>query len=225
MKFRRAVLVDVRLGVTLYKLFKNTNYSDLSDKFGIGETTAHDIVVQTTAAIIKCLRYKIRFLETAAEVRAMVADFQQITKTRLPNVAGAIDCTHFEIIRPVGPDGGLRRSEKVLEYLCRLARECSRLMMTEAEYNQQHHLAQIVIKQAFGLLKMKFKCLDQKQRIKLKYLLNIIKSCCILHNFLIDVGETNINVEIKAWEKHIQALKEPKIFEDYKDPVVVEGEP
>ncbi|EFJ23471.1 hypothetical protein SELMODRAFT_36005, partial [Selaginella moellendorffii] len=99
-KFRRAVPVDVRLGVTLYKLFKNTNYSDLSDKFGIGEATAHDIVVQTTAAIVKCLRYKIRFPETVAKVRAVAADFQQITKTRLPNVAGAINCTHFEIIRP-----------------------------------------------------------------------------------------------------------------------------
>ncbi|EFJ15670.1 hypothetical protein SELMODRAFT_422535 [Selaginella moellendorffii] len=43
--FRRAVPVDVRLGVTLYKLFKNTNYSDLSDKFGIGGATTHDIVV------------------------------------------------------------------------------------------------------------------------------------------------------------------------------------
>ncbi|EFJ23291.1 hypothetical protein SELMODRAFT_415615 [Selaginella moellendorffii] len=48
-KFMRAVPVDVLLGVTLYKLFKNTDYSDLSDKFGIGEATAH------ATAIVKCL--------------------------------------------------------------------------------------------------------------------------------------------------------------------------
>ncbi|XP_024515046.1 putative nuclease HARBI1 [Selaginella moellendorffii] len=193
----------------------------------------------------------------------MAADFQQITKTRLPNVAGAIDCTHFEIIRPVGPDGSVhdmrvfrnsRLCHKIqARELLTVPREFafdewiepylvgdkgyqlqqhlmiphlgSRLTVTKAEYNQQHHLARIVIKQAFGLLKMKFKCLDQKQRIKPKYLPNIIKSCCILHNFLIDVGETNINAEIKAWEKHIQALKEVEIFEDYGDPIVAEGEP
>ncbi|EFJ20133.1 hypothetical protein SELMODRAFT_418500 [Selaginella moellendorffii] len=135
----------------------NTNYSDLSDKFGIGEAIAHDIVVQTIAAIVKCLRYNIQFLETAAEVRVMAEDFQQITKTHLPNVAGAIDCTHFEIIQPVGPDGVYDAQKWFLS----IGWPGSRLMVTEAEYNQQHYLAQIVIEQAFELLKMKFRCKDQ----------------------------------------------------------------
>ncbi|XP_024532339.1 uncharacterized protein LOC112346818 isoform X2 [Selaginella moellendorffii] len=91
--WRSVVLVDVRLGVTLYKLFKNTNYLDLVDKFGIGESTAHEIVMDTTAAIVKCLRYKIHFPSTAKEVRAVAAGFRQVTGTRLPNVARAIDCT------------------------------------------------------------------------------------------------------------------------------------
>ncbi|EFJ24077.1 hypothetical protein SELMODRAFT_414839 [Selaginella moellendorffii] len=143
--------MDVHLGVTLYKFFKNTNYSNLSNKFGIGEAIAHDIVVQTIAAIVKCLGYKIQFLETAMEG---VCDAQK--------------------------------------------RFLSTYVVIEAEYNQQHYLAWIVIEQLFRLLKMKFKCLDQKQRIKLKYLPYIIKCCCILHNFLINVGETNINAKIKA---------------------------
>ncbi|XP_024531998.1 protein ANTAGONIST OF LIKE HETEROCHROMATIN PROTEIN 1-like isoform X2 [Selaginella moellendorffii] len=51
------------------------------------------------------------------------------------------------------------------------------LMIPHTTFNLHHHLAWIVIEQAFGLLKMKFRCLDQKQRIQPKYLPNIIKSC------------------------------------------------
>ncbi|EFJ25753.1 hypothetical protein SELMODRAFT_413685 [Selaginella moellendorffii] len=159
-KFRRVVLVDVRMGVILYNLFKNTDYSDLSDKFGIGEAIAHDIVVQTTVAIIKCLR-----------LPGSVHDVRVFWNSKL----------------------------------------CSRVPQGQPTIA--------------ALDDPSLRCLDKKQRIKLKYLSNIIKGCCILHNFLIDAGETNINAEIKAWERHIQALKKAKIFEDYEDPIMAEGEP
>ncbi|XP_024532301.1 uncharacterized protein LOC112346810 isoform X2 [Selaginella moellendorffii] len=77
--WRSVVPVDVRLWVTLYKLFKNTDYLDLADKFGIGESTAHEIVMDTTVAIVKCLRYKIHFPSTANEVQAVTAGFRQVT--------------------------------------------------------------------------------------------------------------------------------------------------
>ncbi|XP_024523192.1 uncharacterized protein LOC112343642 isoform X1 [Selaginella moellendorffii] len=96
---------------------------------------------------------------------------------------------------------------------------------SKAAFNLHHHLAWIVIEQAFGLLKMKFRCLDQKQRIQPKYLPNIIKSCCILHNFLIDVGETDLRVEIQAWRKEVKRLKDQDLFVDYGDPEQAEGEP
>ncbi|XP_024523203.1 uncharacterized protein LOC112343649 isoform X2 [Selaginella moellendorffii] len=99
------------------------------------------------------------------------------------------------------------------------------LMIPHTTFNLHHHLARIVIEQAFGLLKMKFRCLDQKQRIQSKYLPNIIKSCCILHNFLIDVGETDLWAEIQAWRKEVKRLKDQDLFVDYGDPEEVEGEP
>ncbi|EFJ05127.1 hypothetical protein SELMODRAFT_431821, partial [Selaginella moellendorffii] len=69
------------------------------------------------------------------------------------------------------------------------------------------------------------KCLDQKQRIQPKYLPNIIKSCCILHNFLIDAGETDLQAEIQAWRKEVKRLKDQDFFVDYGDPEQAEGEP
>ncbi|EFJ23965.1 hypothetical protein SELMODRAFT_415254 [Selaginella moellendorffii] len=211
-KFRRAVPVDVRLGVTLYKLFKNTDYSDLSDKFGIGEATAHDIVVQTTAAIVKCLRYKIRFPETAAEG---VCDAQKRFLSIYASWPGSVhDMRVFQNSR-------LCHKIQARELLT-VPREFAfdewiePYLVGDKGYQLQQHL---MIPHLGSLLTV------TEAEIKPKYLPNIIKSCCILHNFLIDVGETNINAEIKAWEKHIQALKEAEIFKDYGDPIVAEGEP
>ncbi|XP_024536123.1 uncharacterized protein LOC112348217 [Selaginella moellendorffii] len=223
--WRSVVLVD--------KLFKNTDYLDLADKFGIGESTAHEIFMDTTVAIVKCLRYKIHFPSTAKEVRAVAAGFRQVTGTRLPNVAGAIDCTPrssdlldwtarattigSSVTRSsckgfVMPRRGRVHDMRVFRNSTLRNKIVARELLTspvvlayddrikpylvgdkgyqlqiphttlnptpsKAAFNLHHHLARIVIEQAFGLLKMKFRCLDQKQRIQPKYLPNIIKSC------------------------------------------------
>ncbi|XP_024532343.1 uncharacterized protein LOC112346820 isoform X2 [Selaginella moellendorffii] len=225
--------------------------------------------MNTTVVIVKCLRYRIHFPSTAKEVRAVVAGFRQVTGTRLPNVAGAIDCTprSSDLLdwtaraTTIGSSGTrssckgfvmprrgflsvyagwpgrvhdmrvfrnsalrnkivareLLTSPAVLAYDDRIKPYLvgdkgyqlqQHLMIPHTTFNLHHHLAWIVIEQAFGLLKMKFRCLDKKQRIQPKYLPNIIKSCCILQNFLIDVGETDLQAEIQAWRKEVKRLKD-----------------
>ncbi|EFJ23468.1 hypothetical protein SELMODRAFT_442782 [Selaginella moellendorffii] len=190
------VPVDVRLGVTLYKLFKNTNYLDLVDKFGIRESTAHEIepdclllLGRSTTRLDSESYYdrKQRYSVILQGDQAIPSGGQ-----RVPTPAASDDSTHNSELDTI--QGSFQPS-------------------------------QIVIEQAFGLLKMKFRCLDQKQKIQPKYLPNIIKSCCILHNFLIDVGETDLRAEIQAWRKEVKMLKDQDLFVDYGDPEEVEGEP
>ncbi|EFJ05342.1 hypothetical protein SELMODRAFT_431705 [Selaginella moellendorffii] len=190
--WKSAVPVDVRLGVTLYKLFKNTDYLDLADKFGIGESTAHEIVMDTTVAIVKCLRYKIHFPSTAKEVRAVTAGFRQVT--------GHVHDTR------------VFRNSTLKNKI--VARE---LLTLPAVLAYDDRIKPYLVGDKG--------CLDQKQRIQPKYLPNIIKSCCILHNFLIDVRETDLRVEIQAWRKEVKRLKDQDLFVDYGDPEQAEGEP
>ncbi|EFJ05489.1 hypothetical protein SELMODRAFT_431529 [Selaginella moellendorffii] len=205
--WRSVVPVDVRLGVTLYKLFKNTDYLDLVDKFGIRESTAHEIVMDTTVAIVKCLRYKIHFPSTAKEEPDCLMLLGRST-TRLDGKSYYDRKQRYSVI--------LQGEQDCSKGAADITR-APNLTPSKAAFHLHHHLAWIVIEQAFELLKMKFRCLDQKQRIQPKYLPNIIKSCCILHNFLIDVGETVLRAEIQAWRKEVKRLKDQDLFVDYGD--------
>ncbi|EFJ23476.1 hypothetical protein SELMODRAFT_415424 [Selaginella moellendorffii] len=221
--WRSVVPVDVQLGVTLYKLFKNTDYLDLVDKFGIGESTAHEIVMDTTVAIVKCLRYKIHFPSTAKEVQAVTAGFRQ--KRFLSVYAGWPGRIHDRVFHNstlrnkivarelLTSPAMLAYDDKIKPYLVgdkgyqlqqhlMIPHTTPNPTPSKATFNLHHHLAQIP-----------------------KYLPNIIKSCCILHNFLIDVGETDLQAEIQAWRKEVKRLKDQDLFVNYSDPEQVEGEP
>ncbi|EFJ23617.1 hypothetical protein SELMODRAFT_415462 [Selaginella moellendorffii] len=176
------------------------------DKFGIGKSTAHEIVMDTTVAIVKCLR---RF-----ELLLLV------TGTRLPSVAGAIDCTP--------------RSSDLLDWTVRATTTGSsgtlssckgfvmprRVLSVYAGWPGRVHDMRV-----FRNSTLRNKIVARELLTSPVYLPNIIKSCCILHNFLIDVGETDLRGEIQAWRKDVKRLKDQDLFVDYSDPEQAEGEP
>ncbi|EFJ27444.1 hypothetical protein SELMODRAFT_412228 [Selaginella moellendorffii] len=216
--WRSAVPVDVRLGVTLYKLFKNTDYLDLADKFGIGESTAHEIVMDTTAAIVKCLRYKIHFPSTAKEEPDCLMLLGRLT-TRLDGESYYDWKQRYSVIfkKLLTLPAVLAYDDRIKPYLVgdkgyqlqqhlMIPHTTPNLRPSKAAFNLHHHLARIM--------------LGSKTKDPAK-----VPSQHHQELFLIDVGETDLWVEIQAWRKEVKRLKDQDLFVDYGDPEQAEGEP
>lgn len=58
----------------------------------------------------------------------------------------------------------------------------------EANYNQRHVAARVVIENMFGRLKNRWRCLDKHRGLHYKPIKcpRIIQACCILHNIGLD---------------------------------------
>ncbi|BBN02294.1 nuclease HARBI1 [Marchantia polymorpha subsp. ruderalis] len=101
-KWRPSIPVTVRVGATIYRLVKGADYYEVADKFGIGESSVHEIIGDCVPAIVKVFGHHVSFPRTAAGLARVSQGFQQLCG--LPNCHGALDSCHVEIINPSGPD-------------------------------------------------------------------------------------------------------------------------
>ncbi|EFJ28373.1 hypothetical protein SELMODRAFT_411101 [Selaginella moellendorffii] len=104
------------------------------------------------------------FLEVDDELKEFLMD------RKLQQEQGADNCRKHQVPRvqdlipgdssEVGPDGeGYFDQKQWYSVIMQGVYDAQKRFPVDGQYNQQHHLAQIVIEQAFGLLKMKFICL------------------------------------------------------------------
>ncbi|XP_051793477.1 uncharacterized protein LOC127530540 [Acanthochromis polyacanthus] len=97
-KYRRAVSVELRIGICIWRLATNLEYRSISHLFGVGLSTCCLITQEVVTAINIILKPKYIRQPTAPEMKVIVQGFRD--KWRFPQVAGAIDGTHIKIRAP-----------------------------------------------------------------------------------------------------------------------------
>ena len=55
-------------------------------------------------------------------------------------------------------------------------------------FNNAHKKHRVIVENALGALKMRFKLLNNRLRVHKKNIGDIFFTCCILHNFLLNTG-------------------------------------
>lgn len=99
------VSVEKKIALTLLRLSQPTgNWVSCADKIGMGASTGCNHFWIVINAIVDLLSYKISFPSTLQGLQPIIDGF--FAKHAIPNLAGAIDCTHVFINRPFrGMDG------------------------------------------------------------------------------------------------------------------------
>ena len=97
-KFRRAVPLEARVAITLWRLGTNAEYRTIAELFGVGRSTACEIVLETCEAITLHLLAKYVHFPQGESLRDIIAGFKH--KWGFPQTVGAIDGTHIPIVKP-----------------------------------------------------------------------------------------------------------------------------
>ena len=97
---RRAVPVEKRLAIFLWRLATGNSYRSIGKLFGVGKSTVIKIFRQGIASIIPLANNFIKFPKTTFETSEAMKRFQEFTECKIPQVVGAIDGTHIEIMAP-----------------------------------------------------------------------------------------------------------------------------
>ena len=256
---RRAIPVEKRVAVALWRLATGNSYRTTGLVFGIRRCTALKLKDEFCSALLMTANNFIKFPRGEAETRRAIAAFQEISC--FPQVVGAIDGSHIPIIAPkndpndyynrkqfhsivlqgvadaqgrfihvsTGYAGSihdarvLRMSSLVNEVedgrillslvtQVRTGEEIRPLLVADPAYkrtnwcmkpypetrfitpsqrdfNKALSSARVVIEQAFGLLKGRWRCLLVKLDESVDKVPLTILACCILHNICIEVRD------------------------------------
>ncbi|XP_070549934.1 uncharacterized protein [Ptychodera flava] len=250
-QMRRAVTVEMRLAITLWRLSTNCEYRTIGHLFGVARSTACSIFQETCQKINEEFLKEIIRFPSGNELERVVDSFQQ--RWGFPQVVGAIDASHIPIIAPekyardyfnrknfhsvilqavaddkycfvdmcVGwpgsaHDARVYANSKLHQRLTdnQLLPDTTRqigdaevplMLLGDPAYQLQKHLmkpysdtgsltadenyfnrrlsrARMVIENAFGHLKGRWRCLLKRHDCVLDMIPTIVASCCILHN-------------------------------------------
>ena len=97
-RMRPAIPVEMRVGITLWKLATNADFRTVGQLFGVARNTCHSIFHETVESINAILGPRFISQPTEARYREIINGFE--TKFGFPQVVGAIDGTHIPIISP-----------------------------------------------------------------------------------------------------------------------------
>ena len=98
-KFRKAIAVEKRLAVALWRLSTGNSYWKISKVFGIEKSTVIKIVREVTREHFQLSSEFINFPLTTLEHGIAIKAFSEHTNCSTPQVVGAIDGTHIDILR------------------------------------------------------------------------------------------------------------------------------
>ena len=96
--FRKAIPLEKRVAVALWRLATGSSYRSISKVFGIGLTFVAKIVYEFCESIFQESRQFIKFPANGHETALEIEKFSYFTQTVLPQVFGIIDGTHVEIL-------------------------------------------------------------------------------------------------------------------------------
>ena len=98
--FRKAVPIKKSVGVGLGKLSTENSFHTISKVFGIGKSTVIKLVNELISELVRMSPKFIKFPKTTLESGAKIRSFRDFTGCKIPQVLGAIDGTHIEILAP-----------------------------------------------------------------------------------------------------------------------------
>ena len=91
--------MEKRVAITLWRLGTNVEYWTISHLFGVGISTACNIVYEVCKAIVDSLLCKYIKTPVGNEAMDIVREFEE--KWGFPQCFGAVHCSHIPILPPV----------------------------------------------------------------------------------------------------------------------------
>ncbi|XP_038056827.1 protein ANTAGONIST OF LIKE HETEROCHROMATIN PROTEIN 1-like [Patiria miniata] len=95
---RRALPVEQRMAITIWRLATNCGYRVIGDLFGVGVSTVCTIIQQTCKAFASSMQQEFMVLPAKDKLQAIVDGF--MNEHGFPQVAGCIATCHIPIKRP-----------------------------------------------------------------------------------------------------------------------------
>ena len=109
--FRKAIPLEKRVAIALWRLANGNSYRTISKTFGVGKSTSVEITKEFCQTISSRADEFIRFPQSMRETAEAIAKFKDDYNCKIPQVVGAIDATHIHILGPPG--------ESKADYFCR----------------------------------------------------------------------------------------------------------
>ena len=98
--FRNAIQIQKRVAVAIWRLSTGNSYRTVSKVFGIAKSTVVKIVHDFCSELCSISHQFIKFPNNAIETASEIQSFKVMTGCVIPQVLGAIDGTHIEILSP-----------------------------------------------------------------------------------------------------------------------------
>ena len=99
-RFRKAIKIEKRLAIVIWRLSTGNTYSSVSKVFGVGKSTVIKIFQNGINHMVQLASTFIKFPVTALENALATTSFQEFTDCAISQVVGAVDGTHIEILAP-----------------------------------------------------------------------------------------------------------------------------
>ena len=230
---------EMKTVIFLWYMANQNSFREISDKFNISQSTAHDIISVMLRRICRLAAQFIRWPSPCEKIASMVA-FRNIMKRN--DIIGAIDGCHIRIQRPsqqgldymnrkgyfsillqgicnhegrfmdvfVGPPGRVHDARMLREspffsdhqermggtfllgdtaylaqdfnFILTPKRDNGRLTDTEIHDNMLLSRARVIIENAFGRMKCRWRRLRDLQNVRLDIIVQIVLAACTLHN-------------------------------------------
>ena len=167
---RDPISVEQRVAVTLWKLATNVEYRTISNLFGIGLSTVGSIVIETCQVISNHLLQKYVYIPKGNLLKDIIEGFS--TCWGFPQAAGAVDGSH------------------VLPWLMKPYIENDTTTAAQKLFNYRQSRARMVVENAFGRLKGRWRCLLKRLDTKLENVTMVIAACVVLHNVCEKYGDS-----------------------------------
>lgn len=250
-RMRKAVSVEKRVAITLWRLATNGDYRSIGHLFGVSKRSVCIIVKEVCSAIVETLLHLYVRIPSGDEVEEVVNGFE--TKWGFPQCAGAVDGTHIPIVAPdeyptdyynrkgfhsiimqavadyryrfidicIGWPGRVHDARvfanstlytkgehglllptrpriingvevpllllgdpayPLLPWLLKPFSDNGRLSEEQVSFNYRLSRARMVIENAFGRLKGRWRCLLKRNDMSINHMPDCIASCVVLHN-------------------------------------------
>ena len=98
--FRRAIPVQKRVAVAVWRLANGNSFRTVSKTMAIGKSTAVEITKEFCHELSRLGKHFIKFPSTRRETAEAILKFKEIEKCVIPQAIGAIDGTHIPILTP-----------------------------------------------------------------------------------------------------------------------------
>ena len=265
--FRKAIPIQKRVAIALWRLSTGNSFRSTAAVFGVGKSSAVHLTKQFCKCVARRAGNFIKFPKNERETTIALEIFSEICK--IPQVIGAIDATHIEIVAPENApidyfcrkqkftintqavvDGNLKfmdvssgypgsiHDARVLRassiyhtaergdilnrplanienqpvkpfiigdgayplssWLLKPYPDNGALTRSQTKYNKTLSSARSVVERAFGILKARWRCLLKRLDNRTSNVVEVIITCCVLHNICEENGDEMEDEEFTA---------------------------